>query len=139
MRPFLISCAVCALAILAGSLTVAVFGYEPPGRLLALEAALFSLLALAAGFGLCSPRLPGWVWQRPVRGAACVVVGVGAMYVPPQLLVSALFIGLGTRLVWLSACELEPAGAGPPAIVEGTRQDVPAIAVRAVRVPERRA
>ncbi|MEW4571307.1 hypothetical protein AB1L88_25825 [Tautonia sp. JC769] len=106
-KTFLISCVVSMAAVLAGSLMVAMFGYDPPKRLLVLELALFSAAALLLGFGAASPNLPGWARSKAVHGAACVVLGVAAIYVPASFIVSACFIGVGTRLVWSAACELE--------------------------------
>lgn len=112
-KAFLISCAVSTVAILAGSLMVAMFGYDPPRKLLVLELALFSTAALLLGFGAASPNLPGWARSKAVHGAACVVLGVAAIYVPASFIVSACFIGIGTRLVWSAACELEPKPGAP--------------------------
>lgn len=97
-----------AVAILGGIILACSDGL--PGWLLVGEVALFSALAMAFGFTAYAPSVPAWLWLRPVRGAVCICLGVGAMYIPPQFIVSAVFLGLGTRLVWQSASEL----AGPP-------------------------
>lgn len=101
--------ALTAVAMAGGCIAMLVFGLHPPLWLATLEAALLSGAALVYGFTACLPALPAWVWLRPVRGAFLVTLGIGAMYVPPQLLFSAFLIGWGVRLVWQSATEaVEP-------------------------------
>lgn len=89
------------------------WGLHPPPWLTGLEAAFLSGAALAYGFTAKLPKVPGCLWLRPVRGAVIVCLGVGAMYVPPQLLLSAYLIGSGVRLVWASACEYALEESGP--------------------------
>ena len=98
-------CAVSAVALLLGCILVAACGYNPPRWMLAGELATVAGLSLAFGFTVFAPSLPDWLWLRPVRGAVCVCLGVAAMFTPPQLIVSTILLGIGTRLVWLSACE----------------------------------
>jgi hypothetical protein len=109
MNPLLISGIASVSALVSGALMLALFGPELPPWLIALTLAAISGLALAVGFGLWHPRLPAWASLPPVRGALCIVVGVGAMFVPANFIVSAFFLGLGTRVVWLAAMELEQA------------------------------
>jgi hypothetical protein len=106
-KPFLVSCSVSMAAVLAGSLMVAMFGYDPPGKLLVLELAFFSTVALLLGFGVASPNLPGWARSKAVQGAICIVLGVACIFVPPSFIVAGCFLGIGTRLVWAAANELE--------------------------------
>jgi hypothetical protein len=82
----------------AGILALLCVG-EIPGWLLKLECLIFCATALAFGFTGFTPVLPSWVWSQPVRGVVCVYLGVGAMFVPPQFLVSAVFLGMGLRLI----------------------------------------
>jgi hypothetical protein len=115
MRTFhLISC---AAALGCGIAAMLAWGVTPPAWLAGLEAALLAGAALLYGFTAYLPALPRWLWLRPIRGTVLVILGMGAMYVPPQLLLSAYLIGLGVRLVWQSACELALADAAPTGVV----------------------
>lgn len=96
----------CAAALACGIAAMLVWGATPPPWLAGLEAALLAGAALIYGFTAYLPALPRWLWLRPIRGTVLVILGMGAMYVPPQLLLSAYLIGVGVRLVWQSACEL---------------------------------
>ena len=42
-----------------------------------------------------------------MRGAALVALGIGVMYVPAELILSAFLIGCGVRKVWESAFETD--------------------------------
>lgn len=106
MRLIVLSAACCVASLSCGGLLLAAFGPELPSWLMALALALCSGLALACGFGLYNPKVPDWLRQRPVLGAICVAIGVGAMFIPVNFVVSAFLLGCGTRLVWVSACEL---------------------------------
>src|SRR3954447_26561537 len=92
----------CASALVGGIVALLAWGASPPPWLAGLEAALLAGAALLYGFTAWLPALPRWLWLRPIRGVALVILGVGAMYVPPQLILSAYLIGLGVRLVWKS-------------------------------------
>jgi hypothetical protein len=72
-------------------------GGEPPAWLMKLEVLLFSMAALL--YGYASIDVTSWFWSKPVRGMLCIYLGVGAMFIPPQFVVSAFFIGCGTRMV----------------------------------------
>jgi hypothetical protein len=89
----------CLAAPTLGILAILLWGGEPPGWLLRLEVLIFCLAALAFGFTLFSPVAPDWVFSRPVKGIVCIYLGIGAMFVPSQFIVSALFLGMGTRLL----------------------------------------
>lgn len=132
-----IACGVAAVAALAfGCVMIAFHGFTPPDWLLRGEVAIFSGIALVGGFTAFVPAVMPWMRLRPVRGAALVIAGVAAVYVPAQFIASAVLLTLGIRLVWAEACELaavepEPAGTaivrvdppngGPPASREPSR------------------
>jgi hypothetical protein len=59
--------------------------------------------ALAFGFTTYSPSVPEWLRHDAVKGVALVYLGVGAVFVPASLLLSAFLIGCGCRLVMKSA------------------------------------
>lgn len=99
----------CALAMLGGCCALLVWGAHPPVWLAGLEAALLAVSALVYGFTAYLPAIPRWLFLRPVKGAFLVTLGIGAMYVPPQLIFSAFLIGWGVRLVWESAFVERPA------------------------------
>jgi hypothetical protein len=82
------------------------WGASPPAWLLTSVLALILILALAYGFMAAQPRLD-WLYSRPVQGAALVCLGAVAIFVPLQFVISALFIGMGTRRVWAAACSVE--------------------------------
>jgi hypothetical protein len=89
----------CLIALVVGIAVLLLSGGEPPAWLLKLEVLVLSPAALAFGYTTFAPTAPSWVWSQPVRGVICIYLGVGAMFVPPQFLVSACFLGIGTRLV----------------------------------------
>jgi hypothetical protein len=103
----------CAAALACGIAALLAWGVTPPLWLAGLEAALLAGAALTYGFAAYAPALPRWLWLRPIRGTVLVILGIGAMYVPPQLLLSAYLLGRGVRLIWQSACELALADAAP--------------------------
>jgi hypothetical protein len=113
IRP-LISCGAVLGCGLAFMLT---WGLTPPAWLAVLEAALLSGAALLYGYTAWQPSLPAWLWLRPVRGTALVIAGIVAMYVPPQLILSAYLIGVGVRLVWRSACDQAKEGDADAGVV----------------------
>lgn len=82
-----------------GMLALLLWGGEPPLWLLRLEVLVFSMTALAFGFTLLGTSAPDWFFSNPVKGILCLYLGVGAMFVPAQFIVSATFLGLGTRLI----------------------------------------
>jgi hypothetical protein len=103
----------CLLALAALSLGIVLalhWGGELPGWLLSLELVLILGAALVCGFTGAWPRLGPWLRCRPIQGAALVCLGVAVIFVPVTFLVAAVVIGIGTRLVWLSACELDGKG-----------------------------
>lgn len=114
MRPYANAFTLAVLVM--GGTMVALCGYQPPTLLLVAQSAFFAALALAYGFTLYMPGKAEWLWLKSIRGTVCICLGVGAMYVPPQLVVSAFFIGVGTRMVWLAACE-EAEREGPPVVL----------------------
>jgi len=106
-RLFIIACCLCLAALGGGCFLVVFWGGELPSWLLRAELAAFCSVALVYGFTASLPALAPWLWSRPVKGAACVCLGVAAIFVPMQFVVAAVFIAVGTRLIWASACELE--------------------------------
>jgi hypothetical protein len=137
-RLFMLACAVCLSALGGGCFLIVFWGGEVPDWLLRGELAVFCSVALVYGFTASLPALAPWLWSRPVKGAACVCLGVAAIFVPLSFVVAALFIALGTRLIWLSACDLTPqerepfpanvtASAAMPQIAE---DEEPALAMR---------
>jgi hypothetical protein len=106
---YLASGVVMLAALMSGLALVVVYGFEPPGWLLRAEMAALMAAALVCGFARRLPALTPWLRMRPVRGAALVVLGVAAVYLPPPLVVSAVLIASGVRMVWAEACELADA------------------------------
>lgn len=89
-----------SLAIVAGfTIPALLMGAGNSPALQKLQVAAFALAALGYGFGSVSPRVPGWMRHQAVRGVACVYLGCGALFLPPQFIVSAFFIGCGVRMV----------------------------------------
>jgi hypothetical protein len=125
----------CAAVLAGGIAAMLAWGISPPVWLTCLEAALLSGAALIYGFTAWLPTLPQWLWPRPIRGTILVVLGIGAMYVPPQLILSAYLIGIGIRLVWQSACDL---AAKDAADIDITLADADrlAVPVRPARTPQ---
>lgn len=122
----------CAAVLACGIAAMLMWGISPPAWLSGLEAAVLSGAALLYGFAWL-PSLPQWLWLRPIRGTILVVLGMGAMVVPPQLLVSAYLMGIGIRLVWQSACDLAEKDAAAPraTLADADRLPVPARPARA--------
>ena len=93
-------------ALLAGTALLLYWGGEPPRWLLKLECAGVMLAALAYGFTHRNLHLPDWTRDDSLRGVALVYLGVGAMFVELNFLVSAFCIGAGAKLVTRSATVL---------------------------------
>jgi hypothetical protein len=88
------------LAILIGGcLLMLYFGGRSPEWMLRGEVLIVAIFALVYGFTAFSPSLPSWLRYQEVRGVLMVALGVFAMFVPAQFIVSALLIGFGARLV----------------------------------------
>ncbi len=81
--------------------------------------------ALIYGFTARLPPIPRWLWLRPVRGSVIVCLGVAALFVPTELIVSAYLIGVGVRMVWSSACVTPPAESASREIVLSRGQQAP--------------
>jgi hypothetical protein len=123
---FLGAATLAVLALVGGGMLVLAYGFTPPPWLLVAELAAGSALALLVGFTACIPTfraLRPWLRLRPVQGAALVVVGVAAIYLPPQFIASAAFLALGIKLVWAEACELAEAEKGPVPVGTVIRED----------------
>jgi hypothetical protein len=117
----------CAAVMACGIVAMLVWGATPPAWLSCFEAALLSFAALAYGYTAWMPSLPHWLWLRPIRGTLLVTLGIGVLYVPPELIASAYLIGRGVRLVWQSACDLSEKDATSTGVihVEADRLPVP--------------
>ena len=70
--------------------------------------------ALFFGYSAYSPSAPDWLRHDAVRGVALVYLGVGAMFVDPRVLISALLIGSGCKLVMKSAAPVVTVWGGKP-------------------------
>jgi hypothetical protein len=116
-KSFVTACGLSLGTVVFGLFAAVLWGGEPPAWLLRAEVALFSAAALAYGFTASLPAFAPWAWSRPVRGAACIILGVGAIFVPVQFVVSAFLLGVGTRLTWTAACELEDEQNAPATIL----------------------
>ena len=103
----------CLVAPALGILAMLLAGSGPPLWLLRLEVMIFAAAALAFGFSAFTPAAPAWVFSQPLRGVVCIYLGIGAMFVPSQFIVSAVFLGIGTRLM-LGHTERAAATAKPP-------------------------
>jgi hypothetical protein len=119
----------CVFVLAGGIATMLLCGLTPPPWLAGLEATLLAGAALVYGFTAYFPSMPRWLWLRPVRGTVLVVLGIGAMYVPPQLILSAYLIGVGVRQVWRSACEMAEKEGIDPGVThaDADRLPVPAL------------
>lgn len=106
---FAASLAIALAALAGGGVIVLFYGFTPPPWLLTCELAVFAGLAMLCGFSAVVPSVLPWLKMRSIRGAILVCLGVGAMYVPPQFIASAVFLALGIKLVWAEACGLADA------------------------------
>ena len=98
---------IATIAGLAGGTSLLLYwGGEAPAWLLKLECVAVMAAALAFGFTSYSPTAPEWLRHDAVRGVALVYLGVGAVFVPTSLLLSAFLIGCGCRLVMKSAVHI---------------------------------
>ena len=94
-------------------------GGQPPLWLLKGEVALIvGCFSLVYGFTAFSPRLPAWLNYQEVRGVVLVALGCVALFLPPQIIVSALLVGVGARLVMTSGPR-PPTGSGMVIMPEG--------------------
>jgi hypothetical protein len=92
------------IAGLVGGISLLLYwGGEAPAWLLKLECVAVMAAALTFGFTTYSPSAPEWLRHDAVKGVALVYLGVGAVFVPTSLLLSAFLIGCGCRLVMKSA------------------------------------
>jgi len=101
----------CAVILACGIVALLAWGLNPPPWMLGLEAALLVGSATVFGFTAWLPDPRPLLRLRPVKGTLLVILGIVAMYMPAQLCIAAVLIGIGIRLVWASACELAADGA----------------------------
>jgi hypothetical protein len=106
VRVFTYACAACIAALGFGIFVALGWGGAAPGWLLCIGLASVSMLALLYGFSLLTVDITPYLAERPVQGAACICLGIILMHMPIQFLMSAFCIGIGTKLVWRSACDL---------------------------------
>ena len=106
---FVASVVVSLAAVSTGMVAAMLWGGSLPGWLLSLELAMLLAGALVYGLTGAKPSLAPWLRSRPMVGAALVSLGVAVTFIPLQFVIAAFLIGAGTRLTWLSACELEDA------------------------------
>ena len=85
--------------LLAGTSLLLYCGGEAPRWLLMIECIAVMVGALLFGFTSYSPSAPDWLRHDAVRGVALVYLGVGAMFMPTNLLMTAFLIGCGCKLV----------------------------------------
>jgi hypothetical protein len=91
------------VGLLAGCSLLLYWGGEAPPWLLRLECLAVMAGALFFGFSAWSPSAPSWFRHDAVKGVALVYLGVGAVFLPTNLLLSAFLIGSGCKLVMKSA------------------------------------
>jgi len=120
---FIASAVGCLVTLSIGCFLLMVWGGETPTWLLSSELAAVCSVSLVYGFTALLPSVAPWLWSRPVKGAACVCLGVAAIFLPLSFVVAALLIALGTRLMWTAAVELE-GGNEQPVPVEATQRPV---------------
>ena len=87
------------LAVGVGCILLLLARGEVPAWLACLQVAVFCLGALAYGFSAFSPAAPEWLSSRPVVGVVMLYMGVAVMFCPANIVCSAFFIGIGTRLI----------------------------------------
>jgi hypothetical protein len=92
--------------LVGGTTLLAYWGGEAPAWLLKLEVVAVMAAALAFGFTTYSPSAPEWLRHDAVKGVALVYLGVGAVFVPTNLLLAAFLIGCGCRLVMKSCVHI---------------------------------
>ena len=100
--------------LLAGCSLLLYWGGEAPPWLLKLECLTVMVAALFFGFSAYSVTAPEWLRHDAVRGVALVYLGVGAVFVPANLLLSAFLIGSGCKLVMKVAAPVVNARAVTP-------------------------
>ncbi len=88
----------CLIALTAGSLALLLnFDLTRKFGVVAMAA-----LTLLYGFTSAPIRLPAWMRCRELRGVALVYMGVFATFTPPEFVISAILIVIGTREVLTS-------------------------------------
>lgn len=97
---------IAAVALVLGGFLAIANGLQAPPWLLGAELAVLSALAAACCFTKLLPALLPWLTLKPVQGTLLLVGGVLAVYVPPQFVVAAVMLALGSRLIWAEACRL---------------------------------
>lgn len=88
--------------LLVGIALLLAGGGESPRWLSGILVVALMFGALAYGYTLFSPRVPGWMTSRPVVGVSLIYLGVISMFLPPNVVAAAVFIGSGTRLILTS-------------------------------------
>ena len=94
------------VGLLAGTSLLLYWGGEAPGWLLKLECLAVMAASIAFGFTSITLDAPEWTRHDAVRGVLLVYLGVGAVFVPANLLLGAFLIGSGGKLVMRSAAPL---------------------------------
>ena len=102
------------VGLVAGIALLLYWGGEAPPWLLKLECLVVLLAALAFGFTANSPKAPEWLRHDAVRGLALIYLGIGAAFVPANLLLASFLIGSGCKLVSRSGVQVIVRVAGEP-------------------------
>lgn len=106
--------------LVAGIGLLLYWGGDAPPWLLKLECLCVMLAALAFGFTAYSPSAPEWLRHDAVRGVALVYLGIGAAFVPANLLLASFLIGSGCKLVSRSGVQVIVRVAGEPSAARST-------------------
>jgi hypothetical protein len=123
-RLFVAACVASAGILAVGCFLLIIWGGSPPAWVLTAELATFCAIALAYGFSASLPSLGPWLSSRPIQGAACICLGVGAVFVPLEFVVAAILIAVGTRRLWSAACELEETQTQRVTVINTTGRDL---------------
>ena len=116
---FVAGCVISVAAALLGLVACIIWGGSLPPWLLFLELAMIVAGARPSVSQRHSPPLPPALVPPDQGGAVCL--GVAVTFVPLQLVLAAFLIGAGTRLEWLSGCELESEESSAPDVSVANR------------------
>ena len=87
------------LGVIFGLMATLVVAFGLPAWLLKGEVLIIFTFSIVYAFTAYAPKLPAWMMCPELRGVTFVALGGIALFLPPQIYISAYLVAVGARLV----------------------------------------